>query len=330
MPEYFDKNIKTVCNVSSFVCEINNIFDRWKRNEYQRQNSNDPAVMPWFRGITDADFPLVPSLIYMCKDGEEFDEFWINEQFRKKAYLQNDLKIKNEEFEFWLFQSRHHGAPSRLMDWTESALTALFFAVETENIQSTTQNEKDGMVYMMQPFLWNMALGYGYGVPESNMKIKQYEYYVNSAYDQHRSKQFRYYYSYLNRFALAVRPNMMTQRLVAQRGVFTIHGNDLSRDNDGTITEMNHQAMELSKKINDCRKNDLLASIRILGSSKSNIQRELAMMGISRATLFPDMEGLVRDLRFQFKKQRDKSNPPKNKSQNCLEYWKNCFRNLKI
>jgi hypothetical protein len=293
-------DIKIISSLSSFINRVNCIHEHWKAHELTVLGSNDPAVTPWFRGQGDASHRLVPSLVYMSKADEYFDEFWINEQFRKRASLHNDLKIRNDEKDLWLFQSRHHGAPSRLLDWTESALTALFFCVEN-------LSQSDGMVYMMQPFLWNQALGYGsYSVPECNMSIETVKFYVDLAYTQEPHKHINYTDTQLQRFALAIRPPLMTPRLVAQRGVFTIHGTDLSITNsetdNGIIADLNDQARVLSEKIDDCRKNDLLASIRIDGSSKKAIQSELALMGITRATLFPDMDGLVQELKFRFVK----------------------------
>ena len=292
--------MKKVKCLADYIKQVNCIHDSWKANELAVLGNNDPAVTPWFRGQGDANFGLVPSLIYMSKEDEYFDEFWLNEHFRKRAYLHNDLKIRNDEYDFWLFQSRHHGAPSRLLDWTESALAALFFCVEDKK-------KKDGIVYMMQPYLWNEALGFGsYSVPECSLKFDIVRNYIMLAYTQDRCQHINYSDTQLNRYALAIRPPQMTPRLVAQRGVFTIHGTDLSIEDSekklGIKADLNDQAAEMSKKIKDCRKNDLLTSIRIDGSAKKSIQRELGLMGITRATLFPDMDGLVQELKFRFAK----------------------------
>ena len=44
----------------------------------------------------------------------------------------------------WVTLFRHHGFPTRLLDWTESALSALFFAVE-----DVSDHDKDGVLYVL-------------------------------------------------------------------------------------------------------------------------------------------------------------------------------------
>ena len=42
---------------------------------------------------------------------------------------------------------QHHGCPTRLLDWTEGALTALYFVV-----QKLAQDDVDGIVYSFDPY----------------------------------------------------------------------------------------------------------------------------------------------------------------------------------
>jgi hypothetical protein len=52
----------------------------------------------------------------------------------------------------WYFLMQHCGAPTRLLDWTESALIALFFAVRGK----LGADENDAAVWILEPWKLNL------------------------------------------------------------------------------------------------------------------------------------------------------------------------------
>jgi hypothetical protein len=81
-----------------------------------------------YRGVDEASFDLTPSL-FRDKVITEVDEIekammWLFKT-HAVAHLQR-LPVSNLE---WLTVARHHGLPTRLLDWSFSPLVACFFAV---------------------------------------------------------------------------------------------------------------------------------------------------------------------------------------------------------
>lgn len=85
-----------------------------------------------FRGLSDADYVLRASIEGVAiRPGVAED--YVEREFRRRAhhYL-TDLPDDLDDLE-WLALMQHHGAPTRLVDWTKSAFVAAFFAAESAN-----------------------------------------------------------------------------------------------------------------------------------------------------------------------------------------------------
>src|SRR5690242_724350 len=85
----------------------------------------------WFRGHSREDFRLVPSIGRPAKYGgramvyTQHSERELLHRFRRRAFAHDD-RVGTAGYA--LFLARHHGLPTRLLDWTANVLFALYFA----------------------------------------------------------------------------------------------------------------------------------------------------------------------------------------------------------
>ncbi len=125
---YPDKRIKSV---SEFLKEL------------KLKQSDEPH---WYRGHGSVKWTLRPT-IARIKSGI------LSEPPLITRFKQNALALLTQrpatEWE-WLFIMRHHGLPTRLLDWTESPLVGLYFAVEGHA-------KSDGAVWSLRPIELNKS-----------------------------------------------------------------------------------------------------------------------------------------------------------------------------
>jgi len=166
-----------------------------------------------------------------------------------------------------LSMMQHFGLPTRLLDWTENALCALYFA-------TTRRHNEDGVVYVLDPWGLNLITANIFSVPaDDSNKLAAYE--LVEDIDINPSREITAI------DPIAFRPQVSNERLSAQRGLFTIHGKS-----DRSIEEL----------IKTSGATDVLWEILVKGRKKETLRNELRIAGITQSTLFPGLQGLCEDI----------------------------------
>lgn len=97
----------------------------------------------WFRGHRDAEWNLHPlGLRKRVPPKSEHDLFV---EFKRRARGLID-HLPTTEWA-WLYLAQHHGLPTRLLDWTESAHVGLFFALHGK--LGSTPTDCDACVWIL-------------------------------------------------------------------------------------------------------------------------------------------------------------------------------------
>jgi hypothetical protein len=220
-----------------------------------------------FRGEVSATWPLMTSLARRLQAYCPDPGLWpLREMrslriFRRKAhnYLNDESPLRDDLRSLALMQ--HHGAPTRLLDFSKSPYVAAFFALEHASA--------DAAVYALNtPRLWNSA---PLAMPEL----------TREAIDPRIAGHFdRYFLPNTNPVIWFGEPAEMDRRLVAQSGLFVIPGRiDLPLEQ---LLDSYHQ------------RNELLTKYVLSQSMRREAMAALYRMNVTFASLFPDLEGLAR------------------------------------
>lgn len=222
-----------------------------------------------FRG-QPCDKPLLPRLGRVVTRGKKLSniEKLLLRDFDRSSLPFREFEPKND----WdlLALAQHHGLPTRLLDWTYSAIAALWFAVRNPPKAKPGGKEfETGVVWVLCALVDDFRLNTKRNGPFDN---------------QSRTRIFR--------------PKAISPRIAAQSGVFTVH----------RLQKHTHDKklrfIPLERNLNY---KDKLVKFVIPPAAFAGIRSELNMLNANAALLFPDLDGVCSYLSWRYSKLRDET-----------------------
>jgi hypothetical protein len=237
----------------------------------------------WYRGCGSAAYHLLPTL-YRHKKLKTPEDLSDLEQRLMTRFRQRSIPYLTRTLsDDWdtLFFMQHNGVPTRLLDWTENPLIALHFALMgAKRVPSPSGRlafESEAAIWVLDPVAWNRHslshLRFAGGVlSPGEEELKGYR--PTPKFTGMHDKPVALYGAH------------NSARIVAQQGVFTIFGRD-------------RKPMEQVFK-DDAFPATCLRKIVIPKSVISRMRKSLLNHGITESVVFPDLEGLAKEIKRLF------------------------------
>lgn len=217
-----------------------------------------------WRGQADASWSLRTSLRRTLGELSPADalntETALERQFRRLLAARGAAVAAhgNDPFNLWAVM-QHHGAPTRLLDWTWSPYVAAYFAV-------VDRWDQDGALWIV----------HGRSLFGSDVEM-----------DQHYSQAEAQLRKPDAASLLLLRiPELPNDRMVAQQGLFTLSPS-LTVDHDVII---DRTCRPKAVGVNDT----VYLKLVIAAEIKAEFLKHLAVMNITAASLFPGVDGIGR------------------------------------
>jgi len=235
----------------------------------------------WFRGQPVEGRELLPRLFRrenhdpmrtLIRPDLELSKI---ETFKRHAALLADVRLPSDHDRLgWLSVMQHYRCPTRLLDWTENLLVALYFTVSANPCNN-------GELWAILPWALNEAAGAGRAIPLPGSP--QLQYLLQCPYwNDNGALAASLGLASPVECPLALELPLRFPRMVVQHSAFTIH----PRPEDTT---------SIANALPDPK---YLVRYVVPASSKRQLLKGLRALGLSQRHLFPDLEGLSEMIQY--------------------------------
>lgn len=236
--------------------------------------SMSKAGRQWFRGHRDGGWELTPSL-YRIEVPDPESMLRLENRLITR-FRQRSLPVWPEGYpqNSWeqLFAMQHYGIPTRLLDWTENALTAAYFASSSSDL---SDNRWGPCVWVLDPVALNRQNSRLSGMSEAITVFT-----VAESDDQYIAPWAP------NSSPVTFGPDPIalygthnTTRIVAQSGVFTVGGKEMRPLDKAPNAEFDGTLQKISFSVNACE-----------------LRAQCLAIGMNESAIFPGLDSVGRDI----------------------------------
>jgi hypothetical protein len=232
----------------------------------------------WFRGSRDSRYSLSPTLMRdtegLSKTDHDNFEMKLFFEFQLRAAELRALQLSDWEY---LFYGRHYGVPTRVLDWTDTFGIALYFATEMSNRpnEQSVVDRPDPTIWVLNPFALNLK-----SWECRDIVVPRYLGLDNDRNYLDFGELLAEMGEWPWEMPVAISPIQINDRVRAQRGWFTIHGQD-------------RRPLEMQAPSD-------VVKLVLEPKCVSDASKFLNFAGINPFSIYPDLDHLAGWLRTQY------------------------------
>ena len=211
----------------------------------------------WYRGQSQESWDLIPSLLRLTE--WEKNEKLLFEEFKYMQTSINELQKRGNDWDT-LFDMQHYGIPTRLLDLTTVMGVAIAFILYADYEDST-----DSALYILNPIALNRLSKRDEIIGASTDRDFEYQ----KIYWENKPAQVEK--------PIAIKPQLPSDRVLAQKGVFTVHGT-------------------LSSGFEQCA-TDAYRKVILKDEAKEEARNFLKWANLDEYTIYPDIVGMAQHIK---------------------------------
>lgn len=332
----------TVTNFESFAREIKRITCRLRDSvKYVFGRSN---LTVWYRGHENSAYGLIPSIMRKTtvnkKDFNylaQYQRYQFGE-FKFRADGAPEVKDRSHfSISDYLALMQHYNVHTNLMDWSEDAFTALYFALESVMQNKKKQAHTDAALWVFSPQLYNDARKYmiqeyavkepctemvfnnslktidGYDGMIPNISVEQnekiYDMFLLGNVEYESPNKYGYRkeitlsgHEEMAYLPLAVYTSRLNPRVRSQSGIFVAFNlyAEPSIEDEYTYIGLEKIQEYYMKHSNRKNKQPFLYKITIDKDGVREIADCLENMGINKSRIYPELSNIGDRVRFSY------------------------------